>query len=169
MRYLVFAVVAFAASAFPAVAQEKLTACYVGQRVETPGGAQGTVVALRGTGGCDVRGDRFKDVQTWAAFMLKPVAGSPVKKAEPVAATPKAGLYQCNGGAAGIMKLRFAGAGSYSNEQGSSGAYKMRPSGQMEFTSGPWKGFYAKTLPNGRVGLTSVADGTFYNMTCDPR
>ncbi len=82
---------------------------------------------------------------------------------------PRAGNYQCFGCAAGNMKLRFTGGNGYANEQGSAGVFRMRPSGQMEFTSGPWKGFYAKTLDNGRVGLTSKADGTFYQMTCDPR
>lgn len=40
--------------ATPGAAQRKLTQCHVGQRVGLPGSGQGTVVALRGTGGCDV-------------------------------------------------------------------------------------------------------------------
>lgn len=104
--------------------------------------------------------------------MLTAIAGSPARAAPPAAqagGAPRPGNYQCFGGSAGNMKLRFMGRNSYANEQGASGTYKFRPSGQMEFVSGPWKGFYAKSLGNGRVGLTSRPDGTFYQMTCDPR
>lgn len=157
-----------AAWTLPAAAQEKLSKCYVGQRVGLPGSGQGTVVALRGSG-CDVKADGYDNVQTWAAWMLTAVAASPVQRAAPVAATPKPGNYQCFGGPAGNLKLRFGAGNSYANEQGSAGTYKVRPSGQLEFVSGPWAGFYAKTLDGGRVGLTSRAESTFYNMTCDPR
>lgn len=171
MAALVGAGVVAAVVPAPAWSQQKLIACHVGQRVGLPGSGQGTVVALRGTGGCDVKADGYENVQTWAAWMLTSVGGAaaPLNKAVLPGGAPRPGNYQCFGGSAGNMKLRFGGGNSYSNEQGATGSYKFRPSGQMEFVSGPWKGFYAKTLGNGRVGLTSKPDGTFYQMTCDPR
>ena len=150
------------------MAQQKLTTCAVGQKVLMPGGYPGTVSAVYGQGGCTVRDAKGLE-SSWAAFMLSAAPGSPAPVAQPIAATPKTGNYQCFGGTAGNMKLQFGPGATYANEQGKRGSYKMRPSGQMEFTSGPWAGFYAKTLEGGRVGLTSKADGTFYQMTCDPR
>jgi hypothetical protein len=154
--------------AHPAAAQEKLRSCAVGQRVVMPGGYPGTVSAVYGQGGCTVKDAKGLE-SSWAAFMLSAAPGSPAPKEAPIPPTLKAGTYQCFGGAAGNMKLRFGPGATYANEQGAKGVYIMRPSGQMQFTSGPWKGFYAKTLDNGRVGLTSKPDGTFYQMTCDPR
>lgn len=152
----------------PTTAQEKMRACYVGQKVLMPGGHPGTVSAVYGQGGCTVRDEKFLE-SSWAAFMLTPAPGSPVRNPPPVGATPAPGDYQCYGGSAGNMKLRFFAGNAYANEQGSRGSYKLRPSGQMEFISGPWAGFYAKSLETGKVGLTSKADGTFYQMTCDKR
>lgn len=154
--------------AFPASAQQKLQSCSVGQKVLMPGGYPGTVSAVYGQGGCTVKDAKGLE-SSWAAFMLSAAPGAPAPKNTPVPATPKAGKYQCFGGAAGNIKLTFGPGATYANEQGARGAYAMRPSGQMQFTSGPWKGYYAKTLDHGRVGLTSKPDGTFYQMTCDPR
>lgn len=155
----------------PAAAQEKLSKCYVGQRVQIPPSSMGTVVRIPRPGACDVHWDGYKPgtYDTWSAWMLTSVPGSPVQRAAPIASTPRAGNYQCFGGSAGNMKLRFGGGNTYANEQGATGTYRMRPSGQMEFVSGPWQGFYAKTLEGGRVGLTSRPDSSFYQMTCDPR
>ena len=119
-------------------------------------------------GGCTVRDEKFLE-SSWAAFMLTPAPSLPVRNPAPVGPTPTPADYQCYGGAAGNMKLRFFAGNAYANEQGARGSYKLRPSGQMEFTSGPWAGFYAKTLGTGKVGLTSRPDGTFYQMTCDKR
>lgn len=108
----------------------------------------------------------------WIAITAAGLAAlcpAPVTAQTRAAGVPRPGLYQCYGNAGGNMKLRFTGGTGYANEQGSAGQFKMRPSGQLEFVSGPWKGFYAKDLGNGRVGLTSRPDGTFYNMTCDPK
>lgn len=146
----------------------KLASCKVGQRVVLPGGQQGTVIGLNGSA-CNVQADGYKDYNTWAAWMLYAVPGTPAAQIAPAAklgGQPTAGFYQCYGGAAGNMKLRF-GPGWYENEQGKRGTYTMRPSGQMALATGPWAGFYAKTLSPTKVGLTSKPDGTFYNMTCD--
>ena len=173
MRYLVIAALISVLPAGPAVAQDerygpKLSGCKVGQRVVLPGGQQGTVIGLNGSG-CNVQADGYKDYNTWAAWMLYAVPGTPAAQVAPAArlgGQPTPGAYQCYGGAAGNMKVSF-GPGWYANEQGARGSYAMRPSGQMALTSGPWAGFYAKTLSPTKVGLTSKADGTFYQMTCD--
>lgn len=178
MRAVWTAVIATGLSSFIWVAtgaaqpQQRLTSCRVGQRVVLPGGGMGTVISLTPNKACNVQADGYKDYQAWSAWMLAPAPGTAAATVAPKPAgggTPRTGNYQCFGGAAGNMKLRFGPGASYANEQGKTGAYKMRPSGQMEFVSGPWAGFYAKTLGDGRVGLTSRADSTFYQMTCDPR
>ncbi len=82
----------------PAAAQTpKMETCYVGQRVKTPGGRLGVVVAAEGAG-CTVRrdGDPANVTDTWGAFMLQPVAGSPVRNA-PTAAGLSLGEYACYG------------------------------------------------------------------------
>ena len=159
---------AIAVVPLPAAAQ-KMTSCQVGQRVKTPGGDAGTIVAVP-KGACVHKSDRWGTDSTWAPFMLTPIGTPPAATMVQPGRQPNPGNYQCyGGGAAGNMKLRFTGGSGYANEQGQAGNFKFRPSGQMEFVSGPWKGFYAKTMDNGRVGLTSKPDGTFYNMTCDPK
>jgi hypothetical protein len=57
-------------------------------------------------------------------------------------ATPS-GNYQCNGGAAGIMRITIK--------------------------SGRWQDFYAEPLPDGRVGLSSRPNGRPYYMICERR
>lgn len=169
-------------AATPAAAQS-LTACSVGQRVKSPAGPA-TVVSVQGSG-CTVRVDGRPYNDVYAAFMLEALGGAPPRAGAsnraaasnravaPVAPAPggipRPGNYQCVGGPAGNLKLRFFAGGGYANEQGASGRYVPGKNGQIKFVSGPWEGFYAKVLAHGRIGLTSVEGGSFYNMTCDPR
>jgi hypothetical protein len=168
------------AMAGPAAALDK---CSVGQRVVKPGGELATVTATSGSG-CTVRADGEPFTDTYAAFMLDPAPGgggggtAPAARSRDSAPTPTAptgggpvpGLYQCTGGPAGNLKLRFLGGGRYANEQGKVGVYSYNAgNGRMAFTSGPWSGFFGKVLAGGRIGLTSKPDASFYQMTCDRR
>jgi preprotein translocase subunit YajC len=168
LTVVAIAAVLAAPAAWSQQSQQKLSSCSVGQKVLTPGGKPGTVVEVTANKACRVKQDDGMSSGVWSAFMLSPAPGT-VAAAADIPSTPKPGMYQCYGGQAGNMKLRFSAGNTYANEQGKSGSYKMRPSGQMEFTSGPWAGFYAKTLENGRVGLTSRADSRTYMMTCEQK
>ncbi|MBX3563320.1 MAG: hypothetical protein KF730_01970 [Sphingomonas sp.] len=159
----------------PAEAQS-LSSCSVGQRVKSPAGPA-TVVSVQGSS-CTVRVDGRSYNDVYAAFMLEALGGPPRTAAQPRAAAPvaaapggnpKPGVYQCVGGPAGNLKLRFFTGGGYANEQGARGRYAPGKNGQIKFVTGPWEGYYGKVLANGRIGLTSVEGGSFYNMTCDPR
>ncbi|OYY91244.1 MAG: hypothetical protein B7Y45_04470 [Sphingomonas sp. 28-66-16] len=155
-----------------------MTGCAIGQRVKAPAGPA-TVVSIQGSA-CTVRVDGRPYTDVYAAFMLDALeapAPSPSRASPPATATngtapggnPKPGLYQCFGGPAGNLKLRFLGGNGYANEQGVKGSFAPGRDGQIKFVSGPWKGFFGKVLAHGRIGLTSVDGGSFYNLTCDPR
>ena len=131
--------------------------CRVGQRVTTPGGVPATVIATRGSG-CTIRTDPANHslVSTWAAFMLKPLASSPV--APPKAATAgaaKAGSYHCvffiNNMLQTVPGFTLQPGGRYTHQTGGGGTYKVN-AGVIEFTGGPLTGQAGKLSPN-RVHL----------------
>ena len=150
-----------------AQAGEGLESCRVGQKVLSPGGKPGTVTKVERETACTVLQDDGTGEGVWSAFMLRAAPGSPAPAAKPISPMPTAGLYQCRGGPAGNLKLRFGPGNRYANEQGTAGAFTIANDGQISFTSGPWEGFFAKNLGKGKVGLTSRPNQSFYYMTCD--
>jgi hypothetical protein len=137
----------------PAHAQEKMESCRVAQRVTTPGGVPATVIATKGSG-CTVRTDpeNHSLVSTWAAFMFKPMASSPV--APPRAVTPgvaKLGSYHCvffiNGMLQTVPGFTLQGGGRYTHQNGGGGTYRAN-AGVIEFSGGPLAGQAGKLGPN---------------------
>lgn len=116
----------------PAAAQ-KMESCRVGQRVKTPGGLLATVVAAKGAG-CTIKtdvGNTFID-GVFSAFMLTPVAGSPVAPPPP---TPGGGAlplgeYACYGSGGRVM----IGLG-----------FKLLPGGRYDDLDGKSPGRYAQS------------------------
>jgi hypothetical protein len=122
----------------PAAAQ-KIEACYVGQRVKTPGGRVGTVTAAKGAG-CTVHrdGDAPAVTDTWGAFMLTPVAGSPVRN-PPVSRALPLGEYACYGVGQRVlagMGFKLQAGGRYTDLDGKSAGRWAVKGADVHFTGG---------------------------------
>lgn len=114
--------------AAPAAAQ-KIERCYVGQRVKTPGGRPSTVVAAQGAG-CTLHsdGDARAVTSTWGAFMLTPMAGSPVRNPPAQRGLP-IGEYACYGAGQRVLiglGFKLLPGGRYTDLDGkSAGRYAI--------------------------------------------
>jgi hypothetical protein len=141
----------------PAQAQQKMETCRVGQSVTTPGGVTETVIAVKGSG-CTFRTDHsiHSLESTWAAFMLKPMASSPVpppRAASAGVATP--GPYHCvffvNNMLQTVPGFTLKPGGRYTHQTGGGGSYRVN-GGVIEFAGGPLTGQAGK-VSAGRVHL----------------